>query len=325
MGIYDLRSGPPGFNNKLILRIANDTMADLVTGVAGPGGEYLRFNWKWNRGTAAPFLTNSFQQDYPQLAQPGGTIGWGEDCDKIDINNPLMPQPVNVPSSPKWKRQLSRVSAQSGGIMGGPSAICWMYNQEMYFGQWPGPGVVYNPLISAGFIGQNPIMNFQDVNGNYMILTTFGTTGASAPFLDPGTAEGVTTQDGTCVWTVVSGLSQGFRIWPMPNAAGPVYQMVPYFQYDPVPILTIQQMIDPVPDSFARYFRKTFEMQTKGASASPSDRKEYMENYGPWLQSMLGSAKQGDKEVNAASLRPATSPVDNIWPGNNRYTADYPV
>jgi hypothetical protein len=316
MGIYDPRTAPSGFNLSLILRLASDTMADLIS---------ERFNWKFNRAIAVPFLTNSFQQDYPQPAQAAGLIGWGDDCDKIDINNTMIPKPVNVPSTPKWKRQLSRVSAQFGGITGGPTAICWMYNNDLSYGTWPGAGVTFSPLITTGTAPSNPIMNFIDANGNYLILTQFGTTGVSAPAAGAGAVEGTHVNDGSCVWTVVSGSSQGFRIWPLPNQAGPVYQMMPSYQIEPPKFTSLAQAINPIPDSYARHFRRAFAYQSKGASSNPADRKEFLQEYPIWLAGLKSTAQQADKEPNAYGLRPATSPVDNIWPGNYRYTADMPV
>ena len=315
-GIYDPRTAPSGFNLALILSLGDDTMADLVS---------QRFNWKWNRAIAAPFLTNSWQQDYPQLAQTAGLIGWGDDCDKIDINNTMIPKPVNVPASPKWKRQLSRVSAQYNGVVGGPTAICWMYNNDLSYGSWPGPGMTYSPLITTGAGAANPIMNFIDANGNYLILTQFGVTGTSAPSATAGAAEGTLVTDGSCQWTVVSGTSQGFRIWPLPNQTGPVYMMVPSYQIEPPKFATIKQMINPVPDSYARHFRRAFAFQCKGASSNPADRQEFLKEYPIWLAGLSSAEKQADKEPNAYSLLAATSPVDEVWPGNYRYTADQPV
>jgi hypothetical protein len=315
-GGFDPRNAPSGFNLNLILGLASDTMADLIT---------ERFNWKFNRQIAAPFLTNSFQQDYPQPAQAAGLIGWGDDCDKIDINNTMIPKPVNVPGPPIWKRQLSRVSAQFNGILGGPTAICWMYNNDLSYGTWPGAGQVYSPLITTGAGANNPIMNFIDANGNYLILTTFGTTGLTQPAAAANAPEGTTVTDGSCVWTVVSGTSQGFRIWPLPNQAGPVYQLIPSYQLEPPKVTTLQQTINPIPDSYARHFRRAFEYQCKGASSNPADKKEFLQDYPVWLRGLESMAKQADKSPNAYGLLPATSPVDQIWPGNYRYTADMPV
>ncbi|MGB9408418.1 MAG: hypothetical protein WCA89_12835 [Terracidiphilus sp.] len=324
MGIYDPRNAPSGYGLQLALRLGNDTLSDLIAGPPGPNGEYLRFNWKWNRAIATPFLTNSFQQDYPQLAQPSGIVGWGDDCDKIDINNTMVPKPVNVPSSPKWKRNLSRISAQFNGIVGGPTALCWMYNNDLSWGTWPGAGVTYAPLITSGAVPQNPIMNFIDSNGNYLILTGYGTTGTTAPSAPANSAEGVTVIDGNCQWTVVSGTSQGFRIWPLPGGSGPVYQIIPNFQFEPPVLTSIGQALNPIPNSFIRHFRRALEFQSKMADPDPNVRSAALKEYPLWLVGLKSAAQQGDKEMNAYGLMPATSPVDNIWPGNYRYTADQP-
>jgi hypothetical protein len=319
-GQYDPRSGPSGFNLNLILRLANDTMADLIA-----GAEDNRFNWKWNRALAAPFLTNSFQQDYPQPTQAAGLIGWGDDCDKIDINNTMIPKPINVPAPPKWKRNLSRVTAQYSGAIGGPAAICWMYNNELSYGTWPGAHTVYSPLITTGAGPQNPLMSMIDANGNYLILTGFGTTGTTAPAAAVNAVEGMAVPDGSCTWTVVSGTSQGFRVWPLPNAAGPCYQLIPSYQLEPPLFTSLGQTINPIPNSFARHFRRAFSYQCKGASRDPVDRKEFLQEYPMWLNGLRSIARQADKEPNAYRLLAATSPVDEVWPGNYRYTADQPV
>jgi hypothetical protein len=111
----------------------------------------------------------------------------------------------------------------------------------------------------------------------------------------------------------------------LPNQAGPVYQMIPSYQMEPPKITSIKTMINPIPDSYARHFRRAFAYQCKGASSNPADRKEFLQEYPIWLAGLKDAAKQADKEPNAYGLLPATSPVDNIWPGNYRYTADMPV
>lgn len=111
----------------------------------------------------------------------------------------------------------------------------------------------------------------------------------------------------------------------MPNQAGPVYQMIPSFQIEPPKFANLAQTINPIPDSYARHFRRAFGYQCKGASANPADRKEFLQEYPLWLDGLKSAAKQGDKEPNAYGLVAATSPVDNIWPGNYRYTADQPI
>jgi hypothetical protein len=172
---------PGGYGTRLALTVGNDVMAAIVA---------ERFNPKWNRAIAPSFLTNSYQQDYPQIGLVN--IGWGEDVDKVDINNTAFPKPTNLPGM-LWRRQLSRTSL----ALWPPREICWMYNQDMVYGgnqatlanpaswgtpSWPGPGKTFNPLMTSGPVIQNPIMSMIDGNGNLLIVTTLGTTATGSQF-----------------------------------------------------------------------------------------------------------------------------------------------
>lgn len=159
-GIPDPRGNASGYGDGMVLDLATQVFADIAT---------ERFNWKWNRADAVPFLTNSWQQDYPQLAQPNGVIGWGEDCDAVDILNTKLPKPLRNLS---WRRGLSRTSSLNGWW---PNNICWMYNRDLFIGAWPGSGVTYSALTVSPQ-PQNPIMSMTDVNGNILIVTTPGVT-----------------------------------------------------------------------------------------------------------------------------------------------------
>src|SRR5665213_3353402 len=119
-GIPDPRLNASGYGDALALRLANDVMADLVC---------ERLNQKWNRATALPIYTNSWQQDYPQPAQPAGAIGWGEDSDLIDINNTVIPKPM---WHPKWRRGLTRTSSNSPARA--IQNLCWMENRTLSLG-----------------------------------------------------------------------------------------------------------------------------------------------------------------------------------------------
>jgi hypothetical protein len=311
-GIADPRQGPSGYGDKLALEMATATMADLVCD---------RFNWKWNSAVAAAFYTNSWQQDYPQPAQAGGIIGWGEDVTATRINDTSMPKPIQVPT-PKWRRNLPTTS-QSRWQIGN---ICWMYNKDLQLdlGVWPGANVTYQPLIGTGPTAQNPILYFVDVNGNILIVTTFGATGSVAPELPANSAEGTTVTDGSVVWTCVSPTSQGFRIDNLPSATAPVWQIVPTYQLDPPLFTTMQQKLDPIPDSFARYFRRGLESECLKASPNPGDMKRGEQMYRDWIMAMAESKKQGDREVNAYGLQPAGSVVEPRWASWGPYTADMP-
>jgi hypothetical protein len=313
-GIPDPRGGPSGYGDQLALECASEVMADIVC---------ERYNQKWNRAFAAPFYTNSFQQDYPQLAQTAGPIGWGEDGDVIDINNTFIPPPMD---NIKWRRGLSRTNLSRWW----PKNLCWMYNNELHIAVWPGPDVEIFPLVGTNAPGgQNPILNMRDVNGNILIVTTFGTTGTgSATSLPANSAEGATVDDGSVVWTCVSPTSQGFRIDRLPSAAGPTLEIRPYYQLDPPRFTTMQQMLDPIPDSFSRFFFRGLQAQCLLNSPNPNDVKrgealtERDKDGEPrWMKE---PKKQGDRELNIYALLPATSVVEPKWGSNAPRTADNP-
>lgn len=308
-GIPDPRGGPSGYGDALVLEIANEVMGDMVCD---------RYNWKWNRANAMPFYTNSFQQDYPQLTQPAGPIGWGEDGDVIQINDTSVPKPSqNI----KWRRGLSRTNLSRWW----PENLCWMYNKDLALGVWPGISVIIYPLVGNGLpAGQNPLLNMVDENGNILIVKTFGTTGSSAPHLPVNSDEGTNVTDGSVVWTCVSGTSQGFRLDRLPSAAGPTLEIRPYYQLDPPRFLTMQQTLDPIPDSFSRYFYRGVQSQCLEASPNPGDAKRGEEMKLTWLNAMLSAKKQGDREINAYALLPASSVVEPYWGSNQPRTADNP-
>lgn len=312
-GIPDPRAQASGYGDDLALDLGSRVMADLVS---------QRFNWKFNRAVATPFLTNSWQQDYPQPAQPNGLMEWGEDCDILDVNSTTIPKPLNWDGSITWVRQLTRTSIARWR----PTRIAWMYNAEMSWGAWPGPQTVLYPLLGPNApAGQNPILNFIDQNGNYLILKTFGTTGPGAPSAPPGSSEGTPVPDNTAVWMVVSGTSQGFRLDFLPNGAGPTYQMMPSYQLSPPVFTTFQQLLTPIPDSFARHFQVGLEWACKMAAPDPAIKKEGMKGYPLWLNAMAGMIQQGSKEPNAYRFIPETSVVESRWGWKGPHTADMPV
>ena len=313
-GIPDPRGGPSGYGDQLALECANEVMADIVC---------ERYNQKWNRAIAAPFFTNSFQQDYPQLAQAGGPIGWGEDGDVVEINNTYIPPPM---SNIKWRRGLSRTNLSRWW----PQNMCWMYNSELFLGVWPGADVTFYPLLGSGApAGQNPLLNMVDANGNILIVTVFGTTGTVAPVLPAASAEGTTVVDGTVTWTCVSPTSQGFRIDRLPSAAGPTLKILPYYQLDPPRFTTMQQMLDPIPDSFSRFFFRGLQAQCQLNSPNPQDVKRGLESTERdkvtgepmWMKEPKA---QGDRELNGYALLPAQSVVEPRWGPSLPRTADNP-
>ena len=207
-----------------------------------------------------------------------------------------------------------------------PTRIAWMYNEELTWGTWPGAGKVFYPLISpSGPAGENPLMNFIDANGNYLILKTPGTTGLLAPSAPAASVEGTLVSDGTCVWMVVSGDSQGFRVDFLPNATGPTYQITPSYQLDPPRFSDYEQTLDPIPDSFSRHFQTGLESYCLTASPNPADKERGVKAFQIWMKSLTDIMLQGDHEQNTYGLIPATSAVESRWGWKGPFTADQPI
>jgi hypothetical protein len=316
-GIFDPRTAPSGFGDTMALDAANGVMADLIC---------ERFNWKFNSQIATPFYTNSWQQDYPQPAQPGGPIGWGEDLSAVDINNTQIPKPIAIPT-PKWRRALPRLNAYGcygGGYLGCFTNMCWMYNKDLTIAAWPGANVTFYPLVGAGLSKQNPIMNMLDANGNILIVTTFGTTGSTAPSLPANSAEGATVTDGSVVWTCVSGNSQGFRIDNLPSATGITWQVIPVYQIDPPQFATMQVNIEPLPNSYSRHFRRGLEFACLECDPNPGSIKREDQTRQEWLEALAKAMRQGDRELNVYGLAPARGVIEPRGNGSSLITADNP-
>lgn len=283
---------PSGYAQNTILNIAQDTMNKLIA---------RRFNWKWNSGNAPTFLTNSWQQDYPMLGID--YIAWLEDGLWVDINNTALPQPNGQVQSAK---DLAPARTTYAGYQGSyPCKCCWMYNRQLLYGNWPGPDSIYTPLITTNVIQNGPTA-FIDVNGNILLLTTFGTTGATPPAAPAKSIEGATVNDGTCVWTVCDPLGQGFRLDNLPGPTGPVYKIYNKFQFKPPKFITIDQMIDPIPDDYAHHFRTGFKAGSYAYASDPKTRSQFPAMEAEWMASMGDAEQQGDREPDSFMLYPAT-------------------
>src|SRR6266436_3373074 len=201
------------------LTIANDTMIEIISQV---------FNWKWNRFSLPIFYTNSFQQDY---ALPGlVNLGWLEDGYLQDINNTSYPQPV-------WPIEVVKFVPRTSSQFAMPGQVCWLPNDQLFYATWGatnigqaanggvGPNPQANQTIATPLgVNQspnNPLLQVKDVFNNLWVVTTYGVTGATNPFLVnknpvfPDTnnpnATATTVTYGTVVWTAVNPKGQGIR------------------------------------------------------------------------------------------------------------------
>ncbi len=308
-----------GYSVNTALGIATDTMLEMIA---------ERFNFKWNRERIPPFYTNSWQQDYAQLGSLfPAPIGWLEGAYWIDINNTALPKPTYAI---EVVRDLP-VTSISGNP---PGKICWLPNSQLVQGVWPGAAKLYTPPLGALITPTNPPTNILDADGNILILTTYGTTGMLAPVVPANSLEGVTVNDGSCVWTVASPDSQGFRVIPLPPQQGVVYQVNVIAQRKaPAAFTAPGNLINPIPDDYAHHFRNGYIAGCHKMSPNPQMRALY---HGPrglreaWLESLLNVARQGDREPDncgfipdrsviaaqgGVDIGPANPFLYSIWPG----------
>ena len=287
---------PQGYNLTTCLSIANDVMDELIA---------RRFNWKWNSNLSTPFFTNAWQQDYPQMGI--SSIGWLEGAWALDINSSVRPLPY-APLS--VEQDLDICAFQAGGP---PRRLCWAYNKQLSYGQWPGPTQTYLPLLGAATPPANGPMAFVDTNQNILTLTSFGRTGATAPNAPVGSVEGTTVEDGSCAWTVCNPNGQGFRLDSPPASGGPVWQVTAKYQATAPQFTQLTQLIDPLPDDFAHHFRRGYTAGSHEYSSDPKAQAAAPALRQAWIASMLDATQQGNREPESYMLIPASPVVAPGW------------
>ena len=287
-----------GWADEPAITIGNDVMKELLS---------TRFPWKWNRIKIPPFPLNSLQQDYASLSLKG--IGWCENGARIDINNSQFPPP----SWPIYAVRDLPMSDIQGGF---PYQYCWFYNRDLEQGTWPGAGKTYVWPVGATNTPSNPPTNITDAQGNILVLTSYGTTGITAPITPtwsgPGPQPsnwpiGQTITDGSCVWTVADPDAQGFRFYPMPPSGGQVW-LARLFGQKKAPAFTkLKQTIDPIPDDEEKWFRDGCIAYAHRYSANPGVKARYPLMKQEWIQAMAAETVKNDREDEAKGFFPDKS------------------
>lgn len=309
-----------GFSNQPALSIVNDTMTSMLMG--SPDGE--PFNWKWNRFLISPFFINSWQQDYFIPGLVG--LGWLEGCTAVYQNTTTFPKNIR---QVEVRRDIQETSAQAGNL----AKVQWLQVNTMMCGVWgqsqvasltglpnPGPGVVYTNPAGLTTMPPNPITCITDAFGNFWVVTTYGTCGATNPFAtnlaptfptqsSPATAA-TTVTDGSVVWTAINPTGQGIRINPQPAQTGPLWQILPVGQMRIPQFTSLSQYLDPVPDDFYAYFKQGFFAQCYRRSPDPKVRARFTEELKVWFKSLDNAVKQGSRELDDWGFVPASNIMD---------------
>lgn len=322
-------TGVSGYSDQPGLTIANEVFAYMF-GTAFP--------WKFNQITVPPFYTNSYQQDY---AVPGvTTLAWLQSGDVVNINNTAIPK-----ARPQVEvvRQLPRiaVSPMAGAWFGVQKfQVCWLPNSQLYYGTWgagnsgnattgnnPVANSVYtSPLSAGGSMPVNPITQIQDANGNFLVLTTYGREGSTAPVAPANSLAGTTCSGAgaTTVWTVVDRNGQGFRVSPTPGQTGIVWQFNLYGQAKPPAMFTsLNTLITPIPDEYAHIFQQGFMAKAYRYSPEMKVRQAYSYEMQEWTKSLMAARMQSDREPESFGFQPVSGIVAPVF-GGGRISPDNP-
>lgn len=297
-----------GYSLQPFLTVCTDVMNEMCA---------QQFPYKWNEMNVPQFYINQLQQDY---SIPGlTTLSVLERGICIDIMSSSLPK--------AWAYvQVGRAQTASTAALVSPYFrnplyyASWIPNNLAYFGTWgasnagnntwgnnPKPQqVITNPLsVPANGSGpNNPILQVQDANGNFLVLTTYGTTGTSAPVLPASSSPGTTVNDGTCIWTVVDPNGQAIRINPVPGPSTNVWQFNLVGQMVPPTFTAMSQTLFPLPDEFEPNFRQGVMAYLYAYSPDAKVRAKADEEFQKWLRSLGQFRARQDKELDLFYLVP---------------------
>lgn len=303
--------GLAGQSNQPALTFANNVMQKIIA---------ENNPWKWNSYVAPIFFSQPYQQDYPTNLSVN-SMGWLESATFTDINNPAgTPQYFIKPPLQCVARLLPTY------VVGIPNEIAWLMNRNATTGSWPGANMVYtNPLVSqGGGPGNNPLTAITDTNGNIQVVTTYGTTGSSAPSWPSANAQaGTTTADGTVVWTVQDPNGVCFRVNMLATYGSNVWQFnVTYQQKAPL-ITSLAQTFAPIPDDLQYLIQQGFLAFCYKNSTEADSRALFAAAYAEWIEDMQKALGQSDREVQSFGIYPADS-LQNTGGGSGVGTYGYP-
>jgi hypothetical protein len=298
-----------GYSSEPALGISNDVILELIA---------ARFNWKWNRLRVPPFPLVGWQQDYPTVNLYN--VGWGEGAARVDVNNTSIPKPTRPIM---FVREIP-ITSQTWGW---PNSICWLPNDQLEYDAWPGPDKEFQNPIGASPPPHNPRTAILDANNNILLVTSYGTTGQTAPVLPANSVAGTTIVDGTVTWTVCDPNAAGFRVWPITPQAGNVWLIRAFVQKKAQLFTSLSQTIDPIPDDYSKWFKDGFIAYAHRHSTNPAVQAKFPMLRQQWLGSMLDAAKQGNRETEGFGFYPAAGVMSDIgsyeigpaWPFPNTW------
>jgi hypothetical protein len=184
-------------------------------------------------------------------------------------------------------------------------------------------GGTIGPAISQP---ANPITQIIDANGNFLVLTTYGTEGTTAPLAGanavPGTVifgTGATTR-----WTVIDPNGLGIRILNVPSQTGVVWQHNIVAQKIPVRFTSLQQTLNPLPDKYEPFFRAGMIAQCYRYSPETKIRAKFKDEWEMWLRSLTNLRETQDRELEENKFVPNRTIMGAARSGSNFQGAGWP-
>ena len=178
------------------------------------------------------------------------------------------------------------------------------------FGTLTGLNGLVITVLSASPTGFTAAVNLPDGTdtvGSFSINPVY-------PTLANSNIVNTTVTDGTVTWQAVWPKGQGFRIAPMPSQTGPVWQIAPIAQARVPQFTSLEQVLDPIPDDYYRYFKQGFCCYCYGASPDPKVRAKFDMAKKLWMESLNQAVNQGSREDDAFGFVPSEADVmDTGW------------
>jgi hypothetical protein len=272
-------------------------------------------------------------------AGPLLNMSWLERGAAFDINNSAIPKPfVRI----ECGRQLPQITASYTGAagLGDPGFRCnWFPNRTLYYGTWGAPNVGTgslgnNPVAGSVYLQptgnnsqpDNPITQIQDANGNFLLLTTYGTEGSAAPLAARNAVPG-TTVSGTgasTVWTVLDPNGWGFRFTPVPSQTGTEWQLNLTAQMRPTRFVSLSQTLAPLPDEFETMFRDGFIAQCYRRSPEKAVYAKFNTEWALWLKTLNELRVKEDRELEENKFIPSRTVFGAARSRNNFQGAAWP-
>jgi hypothetical protein len=289
-----------GYTDEPALTCATDVMNKILE----------NYPYKWNEMQCPVFYTNSYQQDYAILGLT--TLAYLTNGIAINITSSAIAKPWTYVEVNRYQGQ-STASQNHNSFYSSPLfKVNWLPNNQLYYGTWgmsntgnatwgnnPVSGSVYTNPLTATAMPANPITQIKDANGNFLVLTGYGTEGTTAPVAPAASLPGVTATPGvgaTTTWKVIDPTGQGFRIVPPPSQTGAVWQFNLVGQAIPIRFTTLGQTLAPCPDDYEPHFRALFIALCYSYSPEAKIAAKFAQRWQLAMQSLVAARTKSDRE-----------------------------